>query len=144
MELLLGAGAPVDGPACAGQAAGNRSSADWGPLHLLLGRGDESEVKQLLQWRADTCRRGGPDEMNPLMLAISFGHNGVAAQLLAAIPDLPRHVDEQDLRGRSALHFAVMTPATPVVKRLQVEEAVRLVMQRSKCRAHNKYEESEM
>lgn len=183
MYQLIRARAPVDGAEAveSGHAPAARRSADWGPLHLLLARGDDAAVKQLLVWQADACKRGGPDQMNPLMLAISIGHLSVASQLLA-LPNVAQCVDDRDLRGRAALHFATMTPAadvtivgmlleahatpgpknegglTPievarnvgipeqsqVIKRLQVEEAVRLVMQRSKCRALNKYEEAEM
>jgi len=115
------------------------------------------------------------------MLAISFGHQSVAKQLLE-LDGVAKTIDEQDLRGRSALHFAVMAPTasiaivrmllevhaspslrnenglTPidvarnagiseqsqVIKRLQVEEAVRLIILRSQCRAQKRYEESEM
>merc|ERR1712039_597965 len=60
-----------------------RPAAGWAPLHLLLARGDEGSVRQLIDWRADPCRRGGPDDMNPLMLAISLGHETIAMQLLS-------------------------------------------------------------
>mmetsp|Transcript_36346 Transcript_36346/g.109467 ORF Transcript_36346/g.109467 Transcript_36346/m.109467 type:complete len:476 (-) Transcript_36346:500-1927(-) len=153
----------------------------WSPLHLLLARGDEEAVKQMIAWGADPCRRGGPDSMNSLMLAISLRLEAIAL-LLLGLDAVRERVDEQDRRGRCALHFAVMVPAalvnvvrqllevnacpnlrtenglTPidaaknagipedsqVVKKLQVEEVVRLVTLRGRCRAQKKYEESEL
>merc|ERR1712232_682253 len=82
-------------------------AAGWAPLHLLLARGNqEGAVRQLISWRADSCKRGGVDRMTPLMLAISLSQEAVALLLLST-PEVAECVDVQDSRGRSALHFAV-------------------------------------
>eukprot|EP00928_Gymnodinium_smaydae_P025839 TRINITY_DN20470_c0_g1_i1.p1 TRINITY_DN20470_c0_g1~~TRINITY_DN20470_c0_g1_i1.p1 ORF type:complete len:549 (+),score=121.87 TRINITY_DN20470_c0_g1_i1:140-1648(+) len=155
------------------------AAGGWGPLHLLLARGGQDEsVAQMVAWQADPCRRGGPDKVTPLMLAISLRQEGVATMLLGLQPVVDL-VDDQDGRGRCALHFAVrassevvvrallavhaspalrdtsgLTPidvvrtsgshAVGVAKRLHVEEVVRLVMRRCRCRLQNKYEEAEL
>mmetsp|Transcript_21476 Transcript_21476/g.46815 ORF Transcript_21476/g.46815 Transcript_21476/m.46815 type:complete len:378 (-) Transcript_21476:51-1184(-) len=170
----------VSGPSVAAEE--DRAARSWTPLHLLLAGGDEDSVRQMVVWGADACRPGGPDGVQPLMLAISLGLEAVAIYLLG-LDSVRERVDDQDLRGRCALHFAVSAARGPlisvvrglleayaaphlkndnglipievarnagipeesqVVKKLQVEEAVRLVMQRSRCRAQNKYEESEL
>eukprot|EP00929_Paragymnodinium_shiwhaense_P036185 TRINITY_DN19429_c0_g1_i2.p1 TRINITY_DN19429_c0_g1~~TRINITY_DN19429_c0_g1_i2.p1 ORF type:complete len:293 (-),score=56.78 TRINITY_DN19429_c0_g1_i2:62-940(-) len=154
-------------------------AAGWAPLHLLLARGQLDALKQIIAWGADPARPGGPENLTPLMLATQLGHEALALYLLE-LPEVLERVDDQDNRGRCALHFAVsarseavvrglleanaspslrsyggLTPldvarhanipeSSAVVKRLQVEEIVKLVMHRCRCRALNKYEESEL
>eukprot|EP00927_Polykrikos_kofoidii_P032152 TRINITY_DN27471_c0_g1_i1.p1 TRINITY_DN27471_c0_g1~~TRINITY_DN27471_c0_g1_i1.p1 ORF type:complete len:555 (+),score=85.12 TRINITY_DN27471_c0_g1_i1:94-1665(+) len=158
---------------------GRRPAGGWAPLHLLLVRGNQDAIRQMVTWGADPCLFGGPDAVTPLMLAISHGHEAVALFLLG-LKSVADHVDDQDRRGRCALHFAVgarsdsvvrglldvhasptlrsdvglspidaarsagLPETCSVVKRLQIEDIVRLVMMRCRCRAQSKYEESEM
>lgn len=197
IELLVCAGAPVDGniPRKMKTLPPDRRrltlktgrehvlAAGWTPLHLMLARGIASDIGQIIKWRADPCRKGGPENMTPLMLAVSFGHLEITKLLLLS-EEVVAKIDSRDYRGRCAMHFAVMTPRpkasdsivqillevhaspnikndngqtpldvtrnsglsehSPVVRRLQIEETVRLVMLRTKCRVQKRYEESEI
>mmetsp|Transcript_14598 Transcript_14598/g.25860 ORF Transcript_14598/g.25860 Transcript_14598/m.25860 type:complete len:536 (-) Transcript_14598:13-1620(-) len=100
-----------------GDAQRQLPAAGWTPLHLLISRGDGEAVQQLIVWRADACRTGGPDNMTPLMLAISLKQETVATQLLSLEP-VRQRIDTQDRRGRCALHFAVEAVSKVLVRGL--------------------------
>lgn len=172
--------APSAATADASTAKDKKLASGWAPLHYLLIRGDAEGVQHLIARGANACMPGGPDGMNPLMLAISYNFQMIAMHLLG-LEAVYERIDEQDRRGRCALHFALMasppslsivqalleshaspnirnengltavdvarsgnTRSSDVVKRLQEEEIVRLVMLRSRCRAQKKYEEAEL
>jgi len=117
---LVRAGAPADAESGVMLPQSNieptpRTGVTWSPLHLLLTRGDTEAVWQMIEWRADPCLTGGPDVLNPLMLAISLKHTRLALQLLA-LASVRERLDYQDRRGRCALHFAVGAQLAEVVR----------------------------
>ena len=134
LEVLLGAGAEVDGPQPEGEGLaartllhsaviGNQAAAiallvnagasvdvqdeeQNTPLFLAAKRGHAAAIKALVKAGAYAWRKGYGGQVTPLQIAANSGHDQAVFELVVALGRRAAELDAKDAKGRTALHMA--------------------------------------